>query len=240
LIGHARRPDPSAIIQRMSLPAIVELRRYTLHPGARETLVALFERELVEPQEDVGMSILGWFRDLDDPDAFVWLRGFEDMASRAEALTAFYRGPVWAAHRDAANATMIDSDDVLLLRPARNGPGLQRDDVPADGRLLVTTYHLREPAERGFLEAFTTTLEPALTAHGGRSVGVYVTEPTPNNWPALPVREGEQVLVALRAFADPDELRAFEAAVASAPDGVAAWLAREPVVTRLAPPTDHG
>jgi NIPSNAP len=86
-------------------PAVVELRRYTLHPGALDVFAALFERELVEPQEAVGMSVLGWFRDLDDPVAFVWVRGFDDMPSRAEALTAFYGGPVWAAHRDAANAT---------------------------------------------------------------------------------------------------------------------------------------
>ena len=109
---------------------------------------------------------------------------------------------------------MVDSDDVLLLRPARGG--LQRDDVPRGGRLLVTTYHLGEPAEHGFLETFTTTIEPALNAAGGRSVGVYVTEASPNTWPALPVREGEQVLVALRAFADEAEHRAF-AAVAPQP-----------------------
>jgi quinol monooxygenase YgiN len=226
------RSEPQALTNE---PSVVELRRYTLHPGTRETLVTLFERELVETQEAAGMSLLGWFRDLDDPDAFVWLRGFADMPSRADALTAFYRGPVWAAHRDAANATMVDSDDVLLLRPAHGGPGLRRDDVAPDGRLLVTTYHLREPAGHGFLEAFTTTVEPALTAAGGRSVGVYVTEPTPNNWPALPVREGEEVLVALRAFADAAEHRAFSAAVAG--EELAAWVDREPVVTLLAPTT---
>ena len=35
----------------------------------------LFELEV--PQEDVGMRGVGQFRDLHDPDAFVWLRGFE-------------------------------------------------------------------------------------------------------------------------------------------------------------------
>ena len=216
-------------------PAVVELRRYTLHPGARETLVDLFERELVEPQEAVGMSVLGWFRDLDDPDAFVWFRGFDDLPSRAEALSAFYGGPVWAAHRDAANATMVDSDDVLLLRPAHGGPGLRRGDVPTDVLLLVTTYPLREPADRGFLELFTTTIEPALNANGGRSAGVYVTDPTPNNWPALPVREGEEVLVALRTFADAAAYRAFSAAAQPAAGELAAWLDGEHVVTRLTP-----
>ena len=64
--------------------------------------------------------MLGQFRDLDDADRFVWLRGFESMAARPAALGAFYDGPVWKAHREAANATMIDSDDVLLLQPATN------------------------------------------------------------------------------------------------------------------------
>jgi hypothetical protein len=40
------------------------------------------------------------------------------------ALEAFYGGPVWKAHSRAANDTMIDSDNVLLLRPVA---GLQLD-----------------------------------------------------------------------------------------------------------------
>jgi NIPSNAP len=98
---------------------IVELRRYTLHPEKREVLIDLFDRDLVEPQEQAGMKVIGQFRDLDAPDMFTWLRGFPDMPRRAESLAAFYDGPVWQANRDRANATMVDSDDVLLLRPAR-------------------------------------------------------------------------------------------------------------------------
>lgn len=95
---------------------VVELRRYTLHPGRRDELIDLFERELLEPQEAAGMTIIGQFRDLDHPDTFTWLRSFPDMPARRRALDAFYGGRVWTAHRDAANATMIDSDDVHLLR----------------------------------------------------------------------------------------------------------------------------
>ena len=97
--------------------SIVELRQYTLRPGRRDELIDLFERKFVDSQEAAGMTLIGQFRDLDDPDRFVWLRGFPDMESRNRALEAFYFGPVWQAHRGAANATMIDSDDVLLLRP---------------------------------------------------------------------------------------------------------------------------
>src|SRR5260370_5598377 len=103
---------------------VVELRQYTLHPGSRDHLIGLFERELIESQEAAGMAVLGQFRDMDDPDRFVWLRGFSDMPARAGALRRFYGGPVWRAHRDEANATMIDSDNVLLLRPVEPRLGL--------------------------------------------------------------------------------------------------------------------
>src|SRR6516164_1017440 len=103
--------------------AIVELRQYTLHPGRRDELIELFEREFLESQETAGITLIGQFRVIDDADRFVWLRGFTDMESRPDALAAFYGGPVWAVHRDAANATMVDSDNVLLLRPANASSG---------------------------------------------------------------------------------------------------------------------
>ena len=110
--------------------SVLELRQYTLHPGRRDDLIALFEREFVEAQEDCGMQMLGTFRDLDDADRFVWLRGFADMATRADALAAFYFGPVWQRHRDAANATIADSDDVLLLKPAGCMKGFEQASSP--------------------------------------------------------------------------------------------------------------
>src|SRR6188768_2953943 len=104
--------------------AVVELRQYTLHSGQRETLIDVFDREFVETQESVGARVIGQFRDAGRPDRFVWLRGFADMARRAEALGAFYGGPAWAAHSSVANATMREFDDVLLLRPAWEGSGI--------------------------------------------------------------------------------------------------------------------
>ena len=44
------------------------------------------------------MEVIGQFRDLDDPDRFVWLRGFPDMRPARASLAAFYGGPVWKAH----------------------------------------------------------------------------------------------------------------------------------------------
>jgi hypothetical protein len=55
--------------------SVIELRQYTLKPRQRDAPIALFEREFVERQEDLGMTLCGTFRDADDPDRFVWLRG---------------------------------------------------------------------------------------------------------------------------------------------------------------------
>src|SRR6187551_3647920 len=95
---------------------IHELRQYTLHPGRRDELVEVFDRWFIEGQEDLGTVVQGQFSDLDRPDRFVWLRSFPDLEARRVALEGFYSGPVWAAHRDAANATMAEWDDVLLLQ----------------------------------------------------------------------------------------------------------------------------
>lgn len=202
-----RRPPAAA-----ACCPVIELRHYTLRPGKRETLIALFDRELVEPQEAVGMQVVGQFRDIDRPDVFTWIRGFADMPARTAALAAFYDGPVWGAHRDAANATMIDSDDVRLLRPARPGSGFALDDadrpppgataVPP-GLFVATIYTLAAPAADGFADVFQRAVVPELVASGAPPLALFETEPAANGFPRLPVREGEHAFVWFARFADP-------------------------------------
>jgi hypothetical protein len=112
----------SALGERAIPCDVVELRRYTLRPGARETLVELFEREIIETQEAVGIHLLRQFKDLDDPDVFVWLRvSGHERAGRGARSVLRWSG--LEQHRDAANATMLDSDDVRFLRPAEPAIG---------------------------------------------------------------------------------------------------------------------
>jgi hypothetical protein len=190
--------------------SVVELRRYRLQPGARETLIDLFDREFVETQEAVGMAMIGQFRDLDDADSFVWLRGFRDMPSRVEALGAFYGGPVWARHREDANRTMINSDNVLLLRPSRHGSGFalpeRRPDVHArdlpEGLVIATICHLAPRTEEAFGEFFAAVLARQLVAASARILASFVTERSRNTFPRLPVREGETVFAWFCGFAN--------------------------------------
>ena len=189
--------------------AVVDLRQYTLHPGERDTLIDVFDEHFVEGQEATGMHIVGQFRDLDEPDRFVWIRGFPDMPTRADALNAFYYGPIWREHAATANRTMIDSDNALLLAPVHLDATYPRPDSarPARGTTDVPSsvvagavYH-RCAADDGFVEFFTDHAVPALTATGAEPVAVFETLVAENNFPGLPLRD-EIVLAWFARFPD--------------------------------------
>jgi NIPSNAP len=196
---------------------IFELRQYTLHPGQREALVSLFDRVLVDPLEEAGMRVVGQFRDLDRPDHFVWVRSFEDMDLRDTALRRFYGGALWKAHREAANATMIDSDDVLLLRPAGRGDPFGRLDATrpraaarSPSLVLGTVWLLRAPVDAALLRFFEERVRPVLTACGGPPRAVLQTEPAENTYPQLPVRAGEHALVWFASFPSPERWSVYQ------------------------------
>jgi hypothetical protein len=191
-------------------PGVIELRQYTLFRDRRDELIDLFERHFIESQDAVGAQVLGTFTDLDDPDRFVWLRGFADMAARKAALEAFYSGPVWKAHRGEANPTMVDSGNVLLLRP-QPAPWA----VPAhEGKsgLYTATIHTLDGADPlAFAAFFESRLRPAIETHGARPFAACITETAPNDFPALPVRS-DSVFVWFARWRDPVAEAAFAAA----------------------------
>jgi quinol monooxygenase YgiN len=202
MTGQTERPEQNCC-------PILELRQYTLHPGKRDAFIDLFERQFIESQEAVGARMIGQFRDLDDPNRFVWLRGFRDMPSRAQALQEFYGGSVWKTHREAANAAIVDSDNVLLLHPALPSSGFALDraarppigasEIPK-GLLIAKIYYLAAPAENEFVEFLTNTVEPTLIQAGASVLAFFVTENSSNNFPILPVREEENVFVLFMRF----------------------------------------
>jgi NIPSNAP len=232
---------------------IIELRQYTLHPGKRDVLTELFDREFVESQEALGMKVIGQFRDLDNPNRFVWLRGFRDMPSRTQALKDFYGGPFWKAHREAANATMIDSNNVLLLHPATptSGFSLGNKERAKPGSnetrnelIVATIYYFNTPVDAAFVQFFEKTVKPTVIGSGATVLAYFVTEHSENTFPALPVREGENVFVWFAHFNDPVAYERHIAALTHSPSWrdeiskeLARLLKRESEILKLSPTT---
>jgi hypothetical protein len=217
---------------------LVELRQYALKPGMRDALIELFDREFVESQEATGMKLIGQFRDADDPNRFVWLRGFVDMESRARSLGAFYGGPVWKANRDAANATMIDSDNVLLLRAAWSGSGFANAGtrgprgatiLPA-GAITATICYFDTPVTEAVIDVFRGAALPRRETAAAKMLAAFVSEKSTNTFPALPIREGEHVFVSFSLHAD-----ICSAQEVPLPPDLECALARPPEILRLLP-----
>ena len=191
-----------AIHQGVDTGAVVELRQYTLNPGRRDELIELFERRFIEPQEAAGMRLMGQFRDRRDPNRFVWLRGFRDMASRAKSLQDFYGGPAWKADREAANATIADSDNVLLLRPIDGSDATFTSRITS--LMVATIYLLQAPVDDDFVRFFEQRVKPAMVATGAPPVASFRTEYAKNDFPRLPVR-ADNAFVWFASFANAGE-----------------------------------
>lgn len=218
-------------IETRTATPIVELRRYRLHPGRRDALIALFERRFIEPQEAAGAHVLGTFEVEGDSDSFLWLRGFADMEARRQALADFYGGPVWRANREAANASIIDSHDVHLLRAIAPQAGLTLSGLrhpplgatwPAQNyRLMIS--ELRFPELVGNYHLW---LRLFLRKAGSDPLASFATLPAENNYPALPVWRTRHVHVAL--------LRAG-GCLPALPAELAAMLRQPPEIVSLNP-----
>ena len=173
-----------------------------------ETLIDVFEAEFIEGQERTGMRIGGLFHDLDRPERFVWMRGFPSMEARRSALTDFYTGPVWKQHGPTANSTMIDSDDVLLLRPTQPPHPPLPPSARVEERVLVNICV--HPPGQGTCEWLATEAQPVLEAVLETAVATWCTEPAPNSFPALPVRD-DHTFVWTATFPDqPEQDRALQ------------------------------
>jgi hypothetical protein len=224
--------------------SVIELRQYTLHGGQRDTLIDLFEADFLEPLNASGMHVIGTFRDLDDPDRFVWMRGFPGMAARPQALSTFYDGALWKSKRNAANATILDSDNVLLLKPAAPDSGfpVASKQVNKDEIIGATIHYLANVDAQAFVAAFDRTVLPRITELGAKSIARLVTEESPNNFPRLPVRDRDRVFIWYARWPNVDAEASFASRFAklsgwrdSVPEAVLPALMRKPERLRLAP-----
>jgi hypothetical protein len=192
---------------------VIELRRYTIKDGQRERFARYFESYFPEAIQQSGAIVAGAFFEREKHAVFTWIRAFHDMDDRAKANAALYYGAVWKEHRTLMNGLMIDSDNVLLLRPVSPERGITifpavdpvREDEGARGVAVAHIFPLQPNSE-----AFVQKAEPVFASYraaGAREAGVLVTLDAPNNFPQLPVRTDGQYLVWLGICKDDEALQ---------------------------------
>ena len=93
---------------------IVEVRKYTIKPGLRAKFIEFFETRVVPAQREIGMEIMGPLLDIENPDAFTWLRGFPSLEDRDQMKRAFYDGDLWTRELEAIAMPMLERYEVML------------------------------------------------------------------------------------------------------------------------------
>ena len=192
---------------------VVELRRYITKEGERDHFVRTFESYFPEAFQQLGAIAFGQFLERGNPASFFWLRGFKDIDARAIVNAAFYYGPLWKEHRTEMNDRLVDSDNVLLLRPLSPERGVVvlpavdpiREADGAHGVAVAQIFAVREAS----IEAFAKEAETSFACYraaGVREAGVLITLDVPNNFPQLPVRTDGPYLVWLGIMKDDQAL----------------------------------
>jgi NIPSNAP len=98
---------------------IVEVRAYRIKPGRREDFIRFFETRAVPALHSHGMKILGPFLDLENPNKFVFLRGFPSLEERERMKNDFYEGELWKNELESIAMPLIDSYDVILCETSK-------------------------------------------------------------------------------------------------------------------------
>ena len=107
---------------------IVEVRSYRVKPGRREEFIRFFETRAVPAQRAHEMRITGPLLDLENPNKFVWLRGFPSLEERDRMKNDFYEGELWKNELEQVAMPMLESYDVILCETS---PGYVCDGPPA-------------------------------------------------------------------------------------------------------------
>lgn len=180
---------------------VIEFRRYTIKDGERERFASRFESFFPEAIQQTGAIVAGEFLERANRSMFTWIRCFRDLDDRARLNGELYGGPVWKEHRSRMNELIVDSDNVLLLRPVdaeRGVPILPAVDPATErsvqGVVAAQVFAIKPEA----LKIFSQQPEASFANYreaGVRETAVLVTLDVSNNFPQLPIRTDGPYLV---------------------------------------------
>ena len=110
---------------------LIEIRTYTLHPGAAREYERLFKEVALPMLARRGIDVVAVGPSLGDPNGYYLIRAFDDLDHRRRSEDSFYGSAEWREGPREAVLALIESYSDLVL---------QLDEPTIDG--------LRRTAER--------------------------------------------------------------------------------------------
>lgn len=189
-------------------------------PGERNNYKAGFET-IVDTLNARKNYVLGQYYITDGPDRFVWIRGFDDMPSRKEALTGFFESMYWKEIMGSITKDIVNYTNVYLLKPLQIEKAKIDSGFAFDGKWFATQnnftvvdFYLANGMRDDFIGFLQSTFDSVLSKSGARDRTYWISEMTENNSP-LPAFQDQNLVVAVTHFASEKELNAASAKLKS-------------------------
>lgn len=101
-----------------------EIRRYRAHPGRRDELVQLMDDLILPFMVEHGVQVTASFTDADDPNAYVWIRRFDNESDRLARYEAVYEHLEWITVLGPKVLALMDDSAAVVTRavPTSSSP----------------------------------------------------------------------------------------------------------------------
>ena len=183
---------------------IFELRNYQLKPGHGDQFRNFFDKNFLNQQIEVGVYVFGHFYQKDQPDRFVWFRGFENMKARGKASYSFYGGEAWKNHGAVAVDMMIPKGNLkYLLKPL---PDLKNELTNFENRdqlseAEVVVVHILQ-AKGLTSDAIAKFIEGKFIDDHKGLLGAFIGDESENSFPIFPIVQDKNIAVVIRSLED--------------------------------------
>jgi len=201
---------------------VFEMRTYFAAPGKLEDLNARFRKHTVKLFEKHGMTNLGYWMPIENPESkLAYVLAYPNREARETAWKAFQADPDWQAAKTASevNGKLVAKVEQLFLQATDFSPEIKPGTGTAPRVFELRTYTTTPGNLPLLLERFRSHTTKLFAKHGMTNLFYWTLGPTQ--------KDADITLIYLLAHASPDAAKASFGAFRADPDWIAAKTASE-------------
>jgi hypothetical protein len=208
LSGSAQSQNTLPQVPKDKHVKVIELRNYLLKSGKRDSFINGFEDKILDTLNGRDNYVLGQYRLKGAEDNFLWIRGFNDMPSRLNALKSFYSCKYWEEVVWIPQAYMLNYTNVNLLKPLIFTGENQNSAAgfPSDwfgkpkGIAIVDFYYATNGWLDKLVEFMKAKYDPVIRASNVENISYWISEQAINDYLDLPAYQDKNLLVTISFY----------------------------------------
>jgi hypothetical protein len=187
----------------------------------------------IEDSQNVSKNyVLGKYHVEGAGNNFFWIRGFENMDSRKNAMTKFYSSPYWGTKVWIPGTYMLNYHNVHLLKPINIRTGdtaitFNPEWFDQPKGIAVVDFYAGNHERVKMLEFFKISYVTEMEKAGCKQSSYWIAMNEDNSYPSLPVYQDKEMLVSIAFYKNKEE---YEQVLSKIPAAVRDDLVRNVAV----------